>query len=50
MTTGQNVRFNKYEHELLKFLAEADDRSIQQTIKRLLVPAAEAAARKVRRD
>jgi len=47
--SGINVRLNDYEHELLKYLAAADDRSIQQTIKRLLVPAAEAAARKIRR-
>jgi hypothetical protein len=47
--SGINVRLNDYEHELLKYLADADDRSLQQTIKRLLIPAAEAAARKVRR-
>lgn len=47
--SGINVRLNDYEHELLKYLAGADQRSIQQTIKRLLIPAAEAAARKLRR-
>jgi len=47
--SGINVRLNDYEHELLKYLAYVDDRSLQQTIKRLLIPAAEAAARKVRR-
>lgn len=48
--SGINLRLNEYEHELLKFLAEADDRSIQQTIKRLLIPAAEAQAAALRRD
>lgn len=48
--SGINLRLNDYEHQLLKFLAEADDRSIQQTIKRLLIPAAEAAAAALRRD
>lgn len=47
--SGINLRLNDYEHELLKFLAESDDRSIQQTIKRLLIPAAEAAAAALRR-
>jgi hypothetical protein len=42
--SGINLRLNAYEHELLKFLAESDQRSIQQTIKRLLIPAAESAA------
>lgn len=47
--SGINVRLNDYEHELLKHLAAADARSLQQTIKRLLIPAAESAARKLRR-
>jgi hypothetical protein len=47
--SGINVRLNDYEHELLKHLAEADQRSLQQTIKRLLIPAAEAAARTAKR-
>ena len=46
--SGINLRLNEYEHELLKFLAESDDRSIQQTIKRLLIPAAESAAASIR--
>jgi hypothetical protein len=46
--SGLNLRLNAYEHELLKFLAESDDRSIQQTIKRLLIPAAESAAAAIR--
>ncbi|NOU29746.1 MAG: hypothetical protein HOO96_17715 [Polyangiaceae bacterium] len=48
--SGLNLRLNAYEHELLKFLAESDDRSIQQTIKRLLIPAAESAAAAIRGD
>lgn len=43
--SGINLRLNDYERELLRVLAEADQRSIQQTIKRLLIPAAEAAAK-----
>jgi hypothetical protein len=46
--SGINLRLNAYEHELLKFLAESDQRSIQQTIKRLLIPAAESAAASLR--
>jgi hypothetical protein len=46
--SGINLRLNEYEHELLKFLAESDDRSIQQIIKRLLIPTAEAAAAALR--
>jgi hypothetical protein len=46
--SGLNLRLNSYEHELLKFLARSDKRSIQQTIKRLLIPAAEAAASSLR--
>ncbi len=47
--SGINLRLNDYEHELLRYLADVDSRSIQQTIKRLLLPAAEAAVRKLRR-
>ena len=46
--SGINLRLNEYEHELLKFLAEQDQRSLQQTIKRLLIPAAESAAEAIR--
>lgn len=46
--SGINLRLNAYEHELLKFLADSDQRSIQQTIKRLLIPAAESAAASLR--
>jgi len=48
--SGINLRINEYEHELLKFLAQVDDRSIQQTIKRLLIPAAESAAAALQSD
>jgi hypothetical protein len=48
--SGINLRLNEYEHKLLKFLAASDDRSIQQTIKRLLIPAAESAAAAIRSD
>jgi hypothetical protein len=43
LSRGVNVRFNDYELALLRHLAEAQDRSLQQTIKRLLMPAAHAA-------
>lgn len=42
--TGLNVRLNEYEHELLKRLAKKEDRSLQWTVKKLLIAAAEAAA------
>ena len=48
--SGINLRLNDYEHELLKYLADSDQRSIQQTIKRLLIPAAEAAAEILHRE
>jgi hypothetical protein len=48
--SGINLRLNAYEHELLKYLADSDQRSIQQTIKRLLIPAAEAAAELVQSE
>ena len=41
---GLNVRLNEYEHELLKQLAKKEDRSLQWTVKKLLIAAAEAAA------
>lgn len=44
-TRGINVRFNEFELELLRSLARQDDRSVHQTIKRLLIPAARHAAK-----
>lgn len=46
-SSGINLRLNNYEFELLRFLAEADQRSMQQIIKRMLIPAAEAAAKQL---
>lgn len=43
-TIGLNLRLNEYQMTLLRYVAETEDRSIQQTIKRLLIPAAETAA------
>ena len=43
-TAGINLRLNEYQLTLLRHIAEAEDRSLQQTIKRLLIPAAEKAA------
>lgn len=43
-TSGINLRLNEYELALLRFVAERDDRSIQKTIKRLLLPAIEVEA------
>lgn len=39
---GVNLRLNAYEHEVLKWLAERDDRSLQYTLKRLLKQAMQA--------
>ena len=47
--SGINLRLNDYEHELLRHLADLDRRSLQQTIKLLLIPAAEAAAAKLKK-
>lgn len=41
-TSGLNLRLNEYELAMLRYLSEAKDRSIQKTIKRILVPALEA--------
>lgn len=46
-TSGINVRLNDYELALLRFVAESDDRSIQKTIKRLLIPAIESEAQRL---
>ncbi len=43
-TTGMNLRLNEYQLTLLRYIAETDERSLQQTIKRLLIPAAEETA------
>jgi hypothetical protein len=40
LTRGINIRFNDYELALLRHLAERQERSMHQTIKRLLIPAA----------
>ena len=41
-TSGINLRLNEYELAMLRYLSEVDERSIQKTIKRLLLPALEA--------
>ena len=46
-TSGINLRLNDYELAVLRFLAEAEDRSIQKTIKRLLMANAEAEAKRL---
>jgi len=43
-STGMNLRLNEYQLALLRYIAEAEDRSVQKTIKRLLILAAEQAA------
>ncbi|HKO89903.1 MAG TPA: hypothetical protein VJU61_02050, partial [Polyangiaceae bacterium] len=40
LTRGINVRFNEYELGLLHRVTELQDRSVHQSIKRLLIPAA----------
>lgn len=46
-TSGLNLRLNEYQLTLLRYIAEADDRSLQQTIKRLLIPAAQEVAQRI---
>ena len=45
--SGINLRLNEHELAMLRFVAEADDRSIQKTIKRLLIPAVEAEVKRL---
>jgi len=40
-TNGINLRLNDYELELIRQVAKLHDRSIQKTIKRILIPALE---------
>lgn len=42
-TKGINLRLNDYELEMLHRVAALEDRSVQKVIKRILVPALEAA-------
>jgi hypothetical protein len=44
-TSGINLRLNDYELELVRRVAAAEGKSIQRTIKELLIPALEARAR-----
>ncbi len=46
-TSGINLRLNEYELAMLRHIARAEDRSIQKTIKRLLVPAVETEANRL---
>ena len=40
---GLNLRLNEYQIELIRSMAEREERSMQQIVKRLLIPALEAA-------
>lgn len=42
-TTGLNLRLNDYQLELIRQLAAREDRSMQQVIRRTLIPAVELA-------
>ena len=42
-TNGINLRLNDYELDLVRTLAKREDRSMQKTIKRILIPALEKA-------
>ena len=46
-TSGINLRLNDYELTLIRYVAESEDRSIQKTLKRLLVPALEAEVKRL---
>ncbi len=45
-TSGINLRLNDYQLALIRFVAEQEERSQQQVIKRVLVPGLEAMAHK----
>ena len=42
-TCGLNLRLNDYQIELIRSMAEREERSMQQVVKRMLIPALEAA-------
>ena len=42
---SQTVRLNAYQHEQLKWIAEKEDRSLSQVLRRLLGPALDSATR-----
>ena len=42
-TCGLNLRLNEYQIELIRSMAEREERSMQQIVKRVLIPALEAA-------
>ncbi len=42
-TCGLNLRLNDYQLELIRSMAEREERSMQQVVKRMLIPALEAA-------
>lgn len=44
-TTGLNLRLNEYQIELIRQLAAREERSMQQVIRRTLIPAVEQALR-----
>jgi hypothetical protein len=44
---GVNLRLNEYELSLLRYVSDAEDRSQQKVLKKLLVPALEEATRKL---
>ena len=46
-TSGINLRLNEYQITLLRYVAEHDGLSQQQTTRRILIPALEARAREI---
>lgn len=42
-TCGLNLRLNEYQLDLIRSMAEREERSMQQIVKRMLIPALEAA-------
>ena len=46
-TSALNLRMNDYELALVRYIAQAEDRSMQKIIKRLLVPALEEKAQEL---
>ena len=49
-TSGINLRLNEYQITLLRYVAEHDGLSQQQTTRRILIPVLEARAREIADD
>ncbi len=49
-TTGIVLRLNEYQMEILRYVADADGRSMQKTLKRIVIPELEDRARRIEEE